>query len=65
MTLPQVGDIVHWTGDKGPNHVLVIKRYDSWQASAHIKVLSMDGQVIDDDEWVLGDANKEYWSIVA
>ena len=66
ITCPKVGDVVYWTGDGGPQYVLLLARDDVWKD--HYTVLWLGGiplQDGDDDEWCLNKNNKVSWEVVA
>lgn len=67
MKLPQVGDIVHWFGDNGPNHVLILKILSENPDIVEnvYRVLPLTGEPFSDMEWVLSKINSGCWEIVA
>jgi len=66
VTCPKVGDIVYWTGDGGPQYVLLLTKDEVWKD--HYRVLWLGGKPLedgDDDEWRLNAENQVSWEVVA
>lgn len=61
MRMPQVGDIVLWTGYDGPQYVLIAEKYINEDM---YKVIYLTGNPMDDDCWVLSEHNAVSWRII-
>ncbi len=65
VKLPEVGDIVYWTGEQGPNHVLIMEKNKGYGVGEmQYFVLRLSGEHFKDTEWVLSHVNKPSWEIV-
>jgi len=65
ITLPKIGDVVYWTGDGGPQYVLLLAQGGFWKD--HYTTLWLGGNPLedgDDDEWRLNENNKVSWEVV-
>ena len=61
MRMPQVGDVILWTGFNGPQYVLITEEYINEDL---YKVIYLAGKPIDDDCWTLNNHNAISWRIV-